>query len=198
MQNFWNLSGGAVVLLLACSVVVLVEGFYLHKVGTNLGSVCVRVAEKWQSEHPSKNDKYTGAVATVDFKGSAFPEAKNFKTTIEKAVQSGSNFAGHFAIAEWGCGIACQDHAIVDVRSGTIVAMGIPSDAGVAYSIDSPILISNPHANIPNPSDLEKSSLADLIAWTRLSRDYYAIEEQNGRVSLNFLCTENLFDGVWI
>ena len=195
MQNFWNLSGGAMVLLLAASVVVLVEGFYLHKVGTNLASVCMQVSEKWQSAHPFKAEKYTGAAVEVNFKSENFPKAKNFKTAISDAVTKGPNFAGHYTVAEWGCGTTCQDHVVVDVQTGEIVATGIPSEVGLSYSIGSPLLIANPAKNIPKASELEESSLNELLSWTRLSRDYYAIEEQDGRASLNFLCTENLFDG---
>ena len=43
-----------------------------------------------------------------------------YRTTIREAAMNGTNFAGHFAIAEWGCGTGCHDFVVVDVRTGKV------------------------------------------------------------------------------
>lgn len=43
-----------------------------------------------------------------------------FRTVIQDAVQRGPNFAGHFTLAEWGCGTGCLSIAVVDTESGVV------------------------------------------------------------------------------
>jgi hypothetical protein len=66
------------------------------------------------------------------------------KTMIRRAMERGVNFAGKYVIAEWGCGISCQDHIVVDVESGNIVAYGIQSSYGVEYKKNSSLLVVDP------------------------------------------------------
>jgi hypothetical protein len=48
------------------------------------------------------------------------PGQRLFRTMIRTAAQKGPNFAGHYAIAEWGCGTACVSMAVIDVQSGKV------------------------------------------------------------------------------
>jgi hypothetical protein len=43
---------------------------------------------------------------------------RNFRTVIRDAANAGPNFAGHYTLAEWGCGAGCVSMAIVDSRTG--------------------------------------------------------------------------------
>lgn len=43
---------------------------------------------------------------------------KSFRTAIRDAAQGGPNFAGHYTLAEWGCGAGCVSMAIVDNKTG--------------------------------------------------------------------------------
>jgi hypothetical protein len=43
-----------------------------------------------------------------------------FRARIREAAQEGPNFAGHYTIAEWGCGTSCDSVAVVDARTGTV------------------------------------------------------------------------------
>ena len=43
-----------------------------------------------------------------------------YRTRIREAAHDGPNFAGHFAIAEWGCGTGCSGFVIVDLISGAV------------------------------------------------------------------------------
>jgi hypothetical protein len=43
---------------------------------------------------------------------------RTFRTVIREAAEKGPNFAGHYTLAEWGCGAGCMSMAIVDSRTG--------------------------------------------------------------------------------
>jgi len=76
-------------------------------------------------------------------------ESKEFKTAISEAVAKGVNFSGQYAIAEWGCGTACQEHALVNLQTGDITMLELTSTYGIKFQSDSSLIIVNPTANIP-------------------------------------------------
>jgi hypothetical protein len=43
-----------------------------------------------------------------------------FRTVIREAAKKGPNFAGHYTIADWGCGTACESLATIDAESGAV------------------------------------------------------------------------------
>jgi hypothetical protein len=43
-----------------------------------------------------------------------------FRTELREAAAEGANFAGHYRLASWGCGPACFQWALIDVKSGQI------------------------------------------------------------------------------
>lgn len=201
MHTFTDLSKGAKILLAIASVVVLAEGAYLYYVQTHrpvAANTCTYVVAEWEKASPevaSAKEVYTGPIAEINFESSEFPEAGNFTNAITEAVSEGVNFAGHFVIAEWGCGTNCQDHAIVDVMTGNIVAFGIPSEAGLSFDTGSSLIMTNPAPNLPSPSDLSALPFADQLYWFNIPREYYVLAEENGSVTLSRLCIENAFDG---
>jgi hypothetical protein len=93
---------------------------------------------------------YTGKLAKPNF--STDPAAKRFITRItEGCKDSGVNFAGHYTIIEWGCGMLCQEMALVDRITGEIIFSSIPFDtadghSGVLYGPGSRMLIINTEA----------------------------------------------------
>jgi hypothetical protein len=60
---------------------------------------------------------FKGTPAPPQFKTSG---QRTFRTVIREAAQRGPNFAGHYRIAEWGCGTGCESIAIVDAGSGVV------------------------------------------------------------------------------
>lgn len=69
-----------------------------------------------------------------------------------KVAHAGPNFAGHFAIAVWGCGMGCAEFAIIDEVSGLVIdpplsavaagdERGFVQDFGLHYRLDSNFLI---------------------------------------------------------
>ena len=54
----------------------------------------------------------------VDLKSSKY--ARNYRTNLRNAAKAGVNFAGHFVVANWGCGTNCSETAIIDGRTGRV------------------------------------------------------------------------------
>lgn len=209
MHNFMELSLGAKLLLGVLSVVVLAEGVYInHVMGGNLTAVfqektsCERVLEKWEVENPeAAKDRplYGGPIAPVDFANTNLSQAANFKVAITEAVAEGPNFAGTYAVAQWGCGTGCQGHAVVNVESGKIIAFGPETQAGIGISLESPIMITNPKENFPSVAEMQKADLVQLTSLANIPREYYVLVGDNdSNTGLQKICTENPFEGMGI
>jgi len=82
------------------------------------------------------------------------PGDRLFRTRIREGAARGPNFARHYTIAEWGCGMGCVSIAIVDASDGrmydapfTALAWGKPlmkyegEFQPVAYKLNSRLLI---------------------------------------------------------
>lgn len=54
----------------------------------------------------------------VDFRGS--PGASTFRTRLNQAFREGTDFAGHYKVAGWGCGTGCISGAVIDTRNGRV------------------------------------------------------------------------------
>lgn len=114
-------------------------------------------------EYPAAKAPSGLLVADVHF--DRFPAAQEFRTAIEEAVAQGPNFSGHYTVATWGCGTSCQGSAVVDNTTGEIVAWGIVSSYGLAYELESRLLVVNPPQELPSEPQ------------PALSTDYYLLEE---------------------
>ena len=112
------------------------------------------------------------------FKGTpASPQFKTagqrlFRTRIRQGAAEGANFAGHYAIAQWGCGSNCVGLAVIDVQSGEVFdsPFGAPDTAyigfvppfeerGLFFHVDSRLFIAN---GCPN----DKSCGVYFYEWT--------------------------------
>jgi hypothetical protein len=202
MHNFLDLSFGAKILLGVMSAALLAEGLYINYVmGGNLAGMlvaktsCERVFEKWEDENPiaaADRPLYGGPIAPVDFEGSNLARAADFKAAIEEAVAKGPNFAGKYAVAQWSCGNQCQGHAVVNVESGKIVALGPETKAGIGISLESPIMITNPKENFPSLAEMQKADLVQLTTLANIPREYYVLVGDNDtNVGLQKICSEN-------
>jgi hypothetical protein len=45
---------------------------------------------------------------------------REFRTRIREGAAAGPNFAGHYTIADWGCGAGCVSLAVVDAADGKV------------------------------------------------------------------------------
>jgi len=46
--------------------------------------------------------------------------SNRFRTHIRDAAARGPNFAGHYVLADWCCGSACIQVAVIDAESGAV------------------------------------------------------------------------------
>jgi hypothetical protein len=79
-----------------------------------------------QNKNPVWALKFQDYPVTDVFKGKpaspilATEGQRLFRTMIREGAAKGPNFAGHYAIAEWGCGSSCMSIAVVDAASGNV------------------------------------------------------------------------------
>ena len=108
-----------------------------------------------QTSEP-RTPRFEDYPATEIFKGQPAPPKlrrpgdRLFRTKIREGALKGPNFAGHFTIADWGCGAGCVSIAIVDAKDGRIYGapfkalawgMAFMKEEPLAYKLDSRLLI---------------------------------------------------------
>ena len=142
-------------------------------------------------------DVFSGTPATVQFLG-AFLDAYTFRTRIRSEVKQGANFAGHYTVVSIGCGTNCANHALVDTKTGRIIAFGLPSTMGASYNIRSRLLILNPKERFPALDSLALSEHEMLREWSVVPRSYYMLEDTPDGGVLRLLCVEHPFDGQFL
>ena len=123
------------------------------------------------SEYPF--DKFSVQYAPLDLK--SHPRGLQFKTVISNAYKKGPNFAGHYVVAEWGCGTGCQNHVIADTKTGKIIDAEIMSANGVEYKIDSRLFIANPQREMIDGYD------GNIPAYTET--EYYVVSDDGLRLN---------------
>jgi hypothetical protein len=50
---------------------------------------------------------------------------RRYRTVLRNGIESGANFAGHYAVVVWGCGSSCSSFAIVNLKTGKVI---VPTD----------------------------------------------------------------------
>jgi len=77
-----------------------------------------------EAERPIRFDAYrvdqafSGRPVEVDL--SSHPDARTYRTRLRKGARAGPNFAGHYALVEWGAGSSVGVFAIVDLTNGRV------------------------------------------------------------------------------
>lgn len=77
------------------------------------------------------------------------PSKAYFQTRIREGSSQGSNFGGHYALLQWGCGDGCTTFFIVDELSGQVyepgfhlmAPKGAAANYGFHYKADSRLLV---------------------------------------------------------
>ncbi len=77
---------------------------------------------------------------TADF--STWPDAKQYRSAINKDLERGINFAGHYVVSSWGCPqfTDCEGYAVIDAQNGKILSFGQTSYGRPRYLPDSRLL----------------------------------------------------------
>lgn len=119
-------------------------------------------------------ERFDGVSKSVNF--SNFPEAKTYYTMITKSVEDGSNFAGHFTIARWGCGTDTLAYSIVDNKTGDIIAYSdcVSNYHLINYGLDSSFLVLEP-------------------VYAGQSREYYKIVDNKLELACSEVSKEDMY-----
>lgn len=48
------------------------------------------------------------------------PESRVFETRLRKAAKEKPNFAGHYILSTWGCGMECVMGGVIDAKTGNV------------------------------------------------------------------------------
>jgi hypothetical protein len=78
---------------------------------------------------------FQGPVVYPDFAG-AQKQYANFRTRLNEAVKGGVNFAGHYALVQFGCGMGCTQGYMIDLTNGQVapLPLGNLASAGIEYA----------------------------------------------------------------
>jgi hypothetical protein len=64
------------------------------------------------------SEPVTQTPSAVDL--TSHPNARRYRTVLRTQAAKGSNFAGHYTVAGWGCGTSCVQFAIIDTLTGRV------------------------------------------------------------------------------
>jgi len=91
--------------------------------------------------------KYTGKNAPLVLTR----DARMFRTRLKEAARQKPNFAGHYILTTWGCGMGCVMGAVIDARTGKVYRIpftlccwgddGGDTFAPVKFRLDSKLII---------------------------------------------------------
>lgn len=140
---------------------------------------CAEVLARQESRRSTTTNNtavtlFTGTPAR-DADVSIFPGMAEYTTVLREALTGGPTFAGRFAVAEWECGAACQNHAVIDVESGLVVSVGPQTEHGVAYTLESTLLTTNPVSALPAIPESTYEAEGVALGIARLPREYYRL-----------------------
>jgi hypothetical protein len=103
------------------------------------------------SRFPFKNyqvqNSYSGKIAIIDTSKLNLPKDIEQKILYQYIKLKKPNFAGHYIIISWGCGLPCQENLIVDAITGKYFET-INSAYNLDFCLNSNLIIWNPPMKI--------------------------------------------------
>lgn len=81
-----------------------------------------------------------------------------YRTMIRQGAAKGPNFAGHYTIADWGCGAGCVSIAVIDAKDGQVFDGPFQVLSWAMYTYEGKI-----PANTPDFAPLEFSKDSRLL-----------------------------------
>lgn len=78
--------------------------------------------------HAQQPPKFEDCPATVEARRAPprltfDTRSREYNSTIREAARGAVNFAGHFVLAQWGCGAGCIMAAAIDTKSGRVTSL---------------------------------------------------------------------------
>jgi hypothetical protein len=68
------------------------------------------------ADYPARNT-YRGKLAPVIFDSR---RARLYRTVLREGAKKGPNFAGHYTLVAWGCGLGAFSMAVIDAKTGRV------------------------------------------------------------------------------
>ena len=134
-------------------------------------AIAFQAAPRFEDYAVPASEIFHGKPAAPQFKTAG---QRTFRTMIREGAEKGAAFAGHYAVAQWGCGAGCLQMALVDVRTGAVydgpfgaLPNGTltpdqnvdPEKSGIFFHLDSSLLLAR---GCPN----EKDCATYYYKWT--------------------------------
>jgi hypothetical protein len=104
---------------------------------------------------------YHGKPATPVFRTK---EELEYVTRIRRGAAKGPNFAGHYAVVEWGGGTGTGGFVFVDVKTGQIFFHAQPpgTGPGFMYNLGSRLMVSDSYTGPPD----SQTTVRSFWEWT--------------------------------
>ncbi len=113
----------------------------------------------------------TNSLAELNF-GNYRLSSQEKQTVSRSYQQQGTNLAGYFHLSSWSCGVNCQKAAIINTKTGRMIAFGTDDDlqtkTGWQFSATSSLLTIN-----PNSQDKQNPTIYALVEDGGLRRICY-------------------------
>lgn len=116
---------------------------------------------------------YKGKFAPVNLRSAK--DASSFRTRLRDGAKEGVNFAGHYALVQWGCGTGCVQVGIIDAKTGTVyfpdqlggfgVWLWDDNEEALQFKPNSRLLVMSGFPSTESNSDNPKSGLY-YYEWT--------------------------------
>ncbi len=134
-------------------------------------------APQSKEQSPVWSLKFEDYPATPVFQGKpaapvlASESDRMFRTQIRTAAKKGPNFAGHYTIAEWGCGSACVSLAVIDAVSGRVFDapfrnLTLLPDGGNGREFQGPVYKANSRLFVADGCPNEENCGTYYYEWT--------------------------------
>jgi hypothetical protein len=121
------------------------QWFYLGLLIANVAQANPGASTVRFGDHPAESI-YRGTNAAVNLQ--SHPEARTYRTRLREAAKEKPSFAGHYIVAEWGCGTCCQQIALIDAKTGTVYFAPFTSSLGNQHRLDSRLMVVDPPKEI--------------------------------------------------
>ncbi|MDA0709171.1 MAG: hypothetical protein O3B73_03060 [bacterium] len=72
------------------------------------------------------------------------PKADRFRDRLLEGARTGPNFAGDQTVIRWDCGEECQQFAVVDAMTGSVIFAPFVTHLGVRFELGSRLFVVNP------------------------------------------------------
>ena len=108
-------------------------------------------------------------------------EARTYRTMLREGAKVGVNFAGHYTVVMWGCGVPCKQLALIDRRTGTVYFFPVEVALGAEYRVDSALFVTDALSMIRAQGPLGHLYETQYWVWDEGSKSFRVLGEQGRR-----------------